>query len=138
MINKYTYERLTEDDYYENPCSNCTFIGSCIKECKEKIFYDRLTELEDKIEKGLLVELPCGIGEIVYKVYEKCESRNCPYNGLGGQWRCNYNGERRCRPFIEECAFYYSMINNIGKDTFLTKEEAEKRVKELEEKSNVE
>lgn len=36
--------------------------------------YNRLAELEDKIESGLLVGLPCKVGTIVYQIRKYCES----------------------------------------------------------------
>ena len=44
---------------------------------KSGLFYtegeamDRLWELEDKIENGTLVELPCKAGTIVYTIYKE-------------------------------------------------------------------
>lgn len=130
MINKYTYERLTESDYYENPCTNCALIGNCIRDCKERIIYDRLTELEDKIEKGTLFELPFKVGDKI--------------------WRIN---KYSLIPRVEECTIITITIADNdriylevedeysefkGDNYFLTKAEAEAKLKELEEKSNVE
>ena len=95
---------------------------------------NRLAELEHKIENGTLVELPCKVGDKVYKVYGECNGSNCPYNGGFGQWRCHYKNKQGCKAFIDECNFSYVMLNEIGKNIFVTKEAAEARLKELQEK----
>lgn len=129
MINKETYKRLTEDVKYENPCTNCALIGNCIRECKEKIFYDRLAELEDKIENGTLFELPCKAGDIVYRI-----------------WTYSNGGYVQDYTIVEieiyedEILLFDDsdnqiQITDIGKTVFLTKEQAEARLKELREEN---
>ena len=81
---------------------------------------------------GKAVELPCKIGDEVYEVHGKCDRRNCPYNGYYGQWRCDYGGKTNCNPFITVNKFCYSNIPMVGKTIFVTKEEAEARLKELQ------
>ena len=83
--------------------------------------------LRERLEKA--VELKVKIGD---KVYDKCDGHNCPYNGDYGQWRCHYEGERRCKPFIIIKQFCYSDIPRVGKTIFVTKKAAEARLKELE------
>lgn len=40
-------------------------------------FYNRLAELEDKLESGLLIELPCKIGDTVYGIdYTYCADKD--------------------------------------------------------------
>lgn len=66
------YERLTE---HKNLCGmdyiklkNCDSYDCeyCIRPCEDA--KERLAELEDMIESGLLVELPCKVGDKVYGV----------------------------------------------------------------------
>lgn len=76
---------------------------------------DRLAELEDKIEEGKLVELPCKIGDTVYIV--------------GQKYRAGKYEE-----FINTGKFRYSDIEKFGDTVFLTREAAKARLKELEEK----
>ena len=108
--------------------------GNIVKDYEKVV--NRLSELEHKIENGTLIELPCKVGDTVYKVYGKCGGNGCPYNGNNGQWRCHYKGKERCKAFIDECNFSYVMLNEIGKNIFVTKEAAEARLKELQEKQN--
>lgn len=86
-------------------------------------------ELKARLEKA--VELPVEIGDTVYKVYDKCDGHNCPYNGDYGQWRCHYEGERRCKPFIINKQFCYSDIPFVNKTIFVLREAAEARLSEL-------
>ena len=109
---------------WERDLTHCAFDGESI---------DRLAELEDKIDSGLLVEQPCKVGDTVYRVYGKCDGNSCPYSGNYGQWRCNYKGKERCKAFIDECNFSYTMLNEIGKNIFVTKEAAEAKLKKLTE-----
>ena len=85
--------------------------------------------LRERLDKA--IELPCKIGDEVYEVHGKCDGKNCPYNGYYGQWRCSYGGKRNCNSFITVNKFCYSDIPMVGKTIFVTKEEAEARLKEL-------
>ena len=93
--------------------------------------HNRLAEIEDKIEQGTLIELPCKVGTVLYEVIPKCTNGglSCPYNGGYGTSRCK-NG---CGAYIAEEKFtFLSMREHFGKTLFLTREEAEKRLKELQ------
>lgn len=90
---------------------------------------DENAELKARLEKA--VELPCRVGDTVYEVYDKCDGHNCPYNGDYGQWRCHYEGERRCKPFIIIKQFCYSDIPFVNKTIFVLREAAEARLAEL-------
>lgn len=90
--------------------------------------------LRERLEKA--VELPCKIGDTVYEVYDKCDGHNCPYNGYSGQWRCHYEGERRCEPFIKITQFDYCDIPFVNDTVFVPREAAEARCKKLKEKNN--
>lgn len=91
--------------------------------------------LRERLEN--VVGLPCKIGDIVYKVHDRCNGKACPYNGDYGQWRCHYEGKQRCEPFVETIQFCYENIPQIGKTIFISKEEAESRLADLKgEKKN--
>lgn len=114
-------QRLTERE------ENGTVSISC--ELTEVI--QRLAELEDKIEEGRIIELPCKVGDTVYRLLGKCDGHKCLYNGEFGQWRCSYKGQRRCYPFVDEIPFELSHLADLGVHIFLTREEAEARLKEF-------
>lgn len=72
--------------------------------------YEKLRKYENAEEEGRLVVLPCNLGTPVYFLR----------HGFDG-WR------------IDSRKFVYGMIGKVGKKVFLTKEEAEKALKEMEE-----
>ena len=78
---------------------------------------DKLAEYETTEEEGRLVVLPCKVGDIVYKIM--CQ-------------RDNFDD----RPYriITSVNFRLDMADDIGKTVFLTREEAEKALKEMEGK----
>lgn len=88
--------------------------------------YNRLAELEDKIEQGTLIELPCKVGDTVYTVKRKA-------------LRTHWDEHRYIVDDWDEwkvCELQFSLTlwecgGILGKDYYLTREEAEKRVKEL-------
>lgn len=80
----------------------------------------KLCELEDKIEQGTLIELPCPIGTMVYYIasYEK---------------KIGLFGKRKYCYTIMEIPFELEMLGTYKNCWFLTREEAEKRLKEIQE-----
>ena len=70
-----------------------------------------LYEYETAEEEGRLVVLPCKIGTRVYEIYQFC---GC------GAWE------------IEEHKIKLEDLDKIGKTVFLTEEEAEKELREME------
>lgn len=92
--------------------------------------YDRLGEYEDLEEQGLLLRLPCKIGDIVYSVtrnfvseYMICSIEK--YNeGFFFNWRCEKGIYINVRGFTDY---------DIGKTVFLTKEQAEQALADMKE-----
>lgn len=89
----------------------------------------RLAELEDKIENGTLVELPCKVGEIMYEVIDGipiqewkiesiCFNRAYPKGVIWAE---------RTRDFAQ----WKFSIEDCGTKWFATKAEAEKRLEEI-------
>lgn len=84
----------------------------------------RLAELEDKIENGTLIELPCKVWDTVYqldnggKIYEATIVSVEIYKG---------------KPYYETCGVDFDNTA-IGKSVFLTKAEAEEKIRELKGK----
>ena len=70
----------------------------------------KLAEYEGLEEQGRLVKLPCKVGDDVYYIL-----------GIPNKTPCA----------IDKCTFELSDINKIGKTLFLTREEAEAKLKEL-------
>ena len=91
--------------------------------------YNRLAELEDKIDNGTLVELPCKVGDTVYWVMDM---DIFTYKVKGFSYNCNDDmGLRLILQEIEPSVSFY-----LGKRLFFTKAEAEARLKEIQEKQN--
>lgn len=107
------------------------------------ILAKKLAAYEDAEEQGRLVVLPCKVGERVYKAVKTWGTVPicCPCGEYGGMKKCSYLKEERkvakCTGKMETDAdgftnavvslmFDYTMLPEIGKTVFLTREEAEK------------
>ena len=123
-------ERLTNSiDYCQLHCdfgksNECLFQDK--SKCYEKNIYEKLREYEDLDEQGLLLRLPCKVGTSVYMVAQDC----------GGDTLDCMRGDCECCPylysFVEENTFEVYMCDEVGKTVFLTKAEAEQKLKEME------
>ena len=117
-------ERLTErnpswidDELWERACE---------PDCEEiDAVYRKLKDYEDLEEQGRLVKLPCKIGTKVYNitwwddVQEKVVVKGKTY------YRTIHKHK------VSKSTFGYTDIEEIGKTVFLTKSEAEAKLKEL-------
>ena len=130
-------KRLTERDQYSQDCKiqakNLDY--HCVaKDKRGYVTYygehiDKLAEYEDLEEQGLLLRLPCKVGDIVYSItrdfiseYTICSIE--VYNdGFFFCWKCEKGIYINVRGFTNY---------QIGKDVFLTKSEAEQKLKEME------
>lgn len=93
---------------------------------KEKL--NRLADLEDKIEQGTLIELPCKVGDTVYVVYtvsgiDEWEVKGIDIFESDILFRLGHKGTED---------YNAAWLIEKGKYLFLTREEAEKRLKELQ------
>lgn len=108
---KYGFQHCRTEDW-----ENCKTIDDVI---------DRLAEYENLEEQGRLVKLPCKIGTEVYDitwwddVQEKVVVKGKAY----------YRTVHKHK--VTKLPFTYSDIDNFGKTVFLTKSEAEAKLKEL-------
>jgi len=95
--------------------------------------YERLAELEDLIEQGLLVKLPCKVGDTVYHISSKtihaevvtkvrCEITNGKIDLL--------NSRIFTLDIYDKDDNFYS-FSKLGVSLFLTKAEAEARLEQL-------
>ena len=115
------FERCKQCDHCE--VAYCQDAGKAIK---------RLSELEDKIEYGTLVELPCKVGDTVYFPIDN--GRDCAEideihifeKDIVFEW-VQYDRGYELTELWDEGDF---SIRDIGKTVFLTKAEAEKKLKE--------
>lgn len=78
---------------------------------------NKLAEYEDLGEQGLLLRLPCKVGDTVYVI-----------NSF------HIDGSLRKNSKLVETKFNVFMFDYIGKTVFLTREEAEAKLKEINDK----
>ena len=100
---------------------------------------DKLTEYENAEEQGLLLRLPCKVGdtifEINYKSLKEYKVTGFSYGRLMGQDEEDVMSENEI--LIHICSQNKDITgcfvaSKIGEDIFLTREEAEQKLKELQ------
>ena len=107
-----------------------SMMGKAISEVTEfdGLPIDRLRELAEADKDGRVVVLPCKVGDKLYRVFagEIFEHRvgRMKYFAIQGKWD------------IETYPFLPSVESGIGKTIFLTREEAEKALREMEGKKD--
>ena len=94
----------------------------------------KLAVYEDLEEHGLLVRLPCKVGDTVYRVNSGAKQPIIPMTVSEIHFLC-YKNERTVRfdaidkEYMGESCY---RLEDIGRIVFLTHEEAEKKLEELE------
>ena len=76
----------------------------------------RLSELAEADKDGRVIILPCKVGDTVWRIKRTFETY-----------------PDKSKPYIEPDAFLLQDVFNIGKTVFLTREEAEKALAEMED-----
>nr|DAI43954.1 MAG TPA: Protein of unknown function (DUF2533) [Caudoviricetes sp.] len=85
------------------------------------VMMEDLREYQQLEEQGRLVKLPCKVGDIVYEIIGATTR--------GYEWKyLTYE-----KAYVHGTVFSLSRINDIGKTIFLTKAEAEEKLKELQD-----
>lgn len=85
----------------------------CQHQCEGDII-EKLAQYEELEEQGLLLRLPCKVGDIVYRIINQ---------------RDNYDDT--VYQIVSSTIFELSMIDKIGKTVFLTQTEAEQKLNEI-------
>ena len=91
-------------------------------------------------KQGLLLRLPCKVGAAVFEIVELLECKydyECPFDDLYDVNKCE-DPDRTCENeytshVVIEKKFDISMLDKIGITVFLEKEDAENKLKEMEE-----
>lgn len=78
-------------------------------------------------EQGLLLRLPCKVGDIVWEIVDECEGDSEICYGI-----CNTCNNRRLA--VEKTEFTIDIMDEFGNWFFLTQSEAEEKLRELEGK----
>ena len=116
----YDYEEMNDKFYAYNDVVDCVNL---------EFVLEKLAEYEDLEDKGLLLKLPCKAGDTVYSVTRNFISKYTIFSiekykeGFFFNWNCEEGIYANIRGFTEF---------EIGKTVFLTKEEAEQKLKEME------
>lgn len=84
--------------------------------CSQRKVWERLKEYEDMEEQGLLIKLPCKIGDAVYRI---CRFKR------GENWKKEAKFIRHSK-LTRSNLFRIMLDGEFGKTVFLTLEEAEK------------
>jgi hypothetical protein len=132
-------ERLTKryvDDFGQKAITAC---GETYFEGEDGyVVVDRLASYEDLEEQGLLVRLPDDLNKVLYQVnyrWTECteygeENNKCEI------YDCKCECDSRKEYYIAEVGLQYIQIVNyydrLGKFLFLTREEAEKKLEDIQ------
>ena len=98
---------------------------------------EKLADYEDAEEQGLLLRLPCKVGDVVYQISENfIEPCTVETIFLGKYMDRNGNCCNMAEIYYDrdDCPYVSTAIyfTDIGETVFLTKEEAEQKLKEME------
>ena len=136
-------ERLT--DYSDDECTYiigvgnktceafCKYVVDGCKNCYIQQVFKKLADYEDLEEQGLLVRLPCKVGDTVYRVNAGAKQPIIPMTVSEIHFLC-YKNERAVRFDAigkEDMGESCYRLEDIGRIVFLTREEAEKKLDEL-------
>ena len=130
-------ERLTK--WLNDKTAIC--IKECEKECVEgytechkcEPFKDvmiMLAEYEDAEEQGLLLRLPCNIGDIIYEPTNKNTINEYIVTGIKKELFALWIEWKLEKGFVYQ-SIYGIEVEDIGRTVFLTKEEAEQALAEM-------
>ena len=95
---------------------------------------EKLANMEQMEEQGMLVRLPCKVGGTVYTLSYRYDCKNNYDCKAFEKWKCEENipceyEKKEC--FVKKSQFCLTMLNSLGKTVFLTREEAEKALEEI-------
>ena len=121
-------ERLTDED---GICMNCHYIDACNNDCPQKRWYDKLKAYEDAEEQGLLLRLPCKVGDTVWIKGDRFPAEvlatSLDEEGLFFEY-VEYDRGYEITEVWDSGNF---SADDIGKTVFLTRAEAEKALTEM-------
>lgn len=136
-------ERLT--DYSDSECTYiigvgnktceefCKYVVDGCKNCYIQQVFKKLADYEDLEDQGLLVRLPCKVGDTVYRVNAGAKQPIIPMTVSEIHFLC-YKNERAVRFDAigkEDMGESCYRLEDIGRIVFLTREEAEKKLEEM-------
>lgn len=103
---------------------------------------NRLCDLEDKIEQGKIVELPCAVGDKVYRIWSvgKYGKSTAEFvvtkvsQIMENIWIIRY--QKQAKSLCSTPTIYQCNFNDIGKTVFLDRASAEAKLREIEGDNN--
>lgn len=124
-------ERLTERD-------GLIVHSKLVGEFGSQTILQALAEYEDLEEQGLLLKLPCKVGDVVYRINKGARNPVIALVVTEIRHKALRSGEVAVKLMCSDdvmtktngCLVYY--LEEIGKKIWLTKEEAEKALVEME------
>lgn len=120
-------ERLSDEYNYLKSCINCKN-DDCFFCIPLTNALDKLAEYEDLEEQGLLLRLPCKVGDTVYRISKVGKKRDIRERVVKSMtYHLDNQGE-----IVWE--IYSSKEDILGNTVFLTRKEAKAKLKELEGK----
>lgn len=139
-------ERLTDKNvvgnyFYPKCFKKCDGLGASSKcdNCEiTTSICEKLGKYEDLEEQGRLVILPCKVGDTVYCIfnrYTRCTFSNEEFDEYNCQG-CEYECDSKKENYVQDMKAYsldwiVTNLKNFGKTVFLTKSEAEAKLKEF-------
>lgn len=121
------YDFCCDCKYFGEPCGCNRPNGTCGNYDRFLEIYNRLAELEDKIENGTLVELPCKVGDTIYEVFK---NHKPPFIQQTKVEKIIIT-EKGLKLKLARNSFYETAISSLGKTLFLTEAEAQKKLRKL-------
>ena len=131
-------ERLT--DYSDSECTYiigvgnktceefCKYVVDGCKNCYIQQVFKKLADYEDLEEQGLLVRLPCKVGDILFRINKG--ARN-PIIKMKVSYITITSKSYNIKAIEEDCGVVLFSNDVIGIKVFLTREEAEKKLEEM-------
>lgn len=138
-------DRLTERELYDGQvCFTKCEQTNCPDKCSycdiPKEAVNKLREYENLEENGLLIRIPCKIGDVIYKVPSQSDyginivNRQKDNNRIFCQKVYEISICRNGSYYLKTCDGLDGVVSELfGETWFLSEEEAENKLKELEE-----
>lgn len=125
-----TIDRYGGADDCDDCCEACDKQEFNCEGCPIQKCFDRLGEIEDKLENGTLIELPCKVGDTVwYIAFGQIYKGKVHAITFGGRNNVK-GGQIHIYDYDKDNASL--KLSEFNKSIFFTKEEAEQRLREVE------
>ena len=133
MINGWTFEETIKTAENLMEVEKNMFTWDVIRHLRDflELYIEQLKEYEDLEEQGLLLRLSCNVGDTVYCIEDKkiwdCIVDKVTISRINGVWI-----EVKAPKSMPDISAIEYTENAFGKTVFLTKDEAEQKLKEME------